>query len=129
MLSPTPSSITQTRERLGLTKTQLGRQLGVSDSTISKWESGRNKPDEKNAMKLIQWLGAQNTLYAIDQRFGPEEYVHPPAPKEPTPLGKSAPYVKPTRHIDKWDVLAGVVVTGTFIGLVVLLVLIATETV
>ena len=41
----TGSVIKELRERKNLTQSALAEKLGVSDKTISKWETGRGYPD------------------------------------------------------------------------------------
>ncbi|MEE0885280.1 MAG: helix-turn-helix transcriptional regulator, partial [Treponema sp.] len=41
----TGSVIKRLREKLKLTQSQLADFLGVSDRTVSKWETGRGFPD------------------------------------------------------------------------------------
>lgn len=38
------SNLKRFRERLGLSKEELAKRLGVSDVTVGYWESGRNDP-------------------------------------------------------------------------------------
>lgn len=45
------------RERLGLTRDQLSKALGVSPATISYWESGRSRPSPRHLLKLCEFLG------------------------------------------------------------------------
>ena len=40
----TPEAIRATRLRLGLTQEQFARELGVTLSTVSRWETGRARP-------------------------------------------------------------------------------------
>ncbi len=47
--------IKQLREQQGLTQLQLADKLGVSDKTISKWETGKGLPD----ISLIESLATQ----------------------------------------------------------------------
>lgn len=44
--------ITLYRVRHDLNKKQLGAMVGVTGSTICKWESGRNKPSYKNLKRI-----------------------------------------------------------------------------
>jgi DNA-binding XRE family transcriptional regulator/desulfoferrodoxin (superoxide reductase-like protein) len=41
----TAATIKRLREKLGLTQLQLGNMIGVSDKTVSKWETSRGLPD------------------------------------------------------------------------------------
>ena len=42
-----------TRQRLGLTQTQLAHELGVSYQSVNRWENGRNIPLPM-VLKLIE---------------------------------------------------------------------------
>lgn len=43
-----PERLTQARESLGMTKVALSRLIDVSNATISKWESGKQLPEERH---------------------------------------------------------------------------------
>lgn len=45
------------REELGLTQKELADQIGVSDKTVSKWETGRGLPDISVLGALAEALG------------------------------------------------------------------------
>ena len=45
------------RESRGLTQKELAEQLGVSDKTVSKWETGRGLPDISLLSPLAEALG------------------------------------------------------------------------
>lgn len=49
--------IAELRKEKNLTQVQLAHQLGVSDRTISKWETGRGMPDVSILKKLSETLG------------------------------------------------------------------------
>ena len=40
------------RKEKNLTQKELAERLGISDRTISKWESGRGLPDASNMLDL-----------------------------------------------------------------------------
>ncbi len=45
----------ETRQRLGLTQTQLAQELGVSYRSVNRWENGRNIPLPM-ALKLMEGM-------------------------------------------------------------------------
>ena len=49
--------ITQKRKEKNLTQAQLAQILGISNKTISKWETGRCMPDYSIIKKLCEELG------------------------------------------------------------------------
>lgn len=51
------SPIRTARERLGLSRDELGRILGVSGRTVSYWESGRKLPSPERTASLAEKLG------------------------------------------------------------------------
>lgn len=58
-MNPTVSGslVKQKRKALGLTQSQLAEKLGVSDKTVSKWETGRGFPDVSFLPALTETLG------------------------------------------------------------------------
>lgn len=53
----TGSMIKRLREERSLTQTQFGEKIGVSDKTVSKWETGRGLPDISLIEPLAKALG------------------------------------------------------------------------
>lgn len=51
------------RERMELTKEELGQKLGVSGATIGYWESGRNEPRMGKLEFIAETLGV--TTYEL----------------------------------------------------------------
>ena len=47
--------VRETRQRLGLTQTQLAQELGVSYQSVNRWENGRTTPLPM-ALKLIKGI-------------------------------------------------------------------------
>ena len=45
--------ISKLRKEKQLTQTQLGEILGVSQKTVSRWETGKNMPDISEASCII----------------------------------------------------------------------------
>ena len=56
MASNKESPIRAARRRLGLSREELGRRLGVSGRTVSYWESGRKLPEPCRANGLTREL-------------------------------------------------------------------------
>ena len=48
--------IQQTRKELGYTQKELADKVGVSDKTVSKWETGKGLPDISSLMPLCDAL-------------------------------------------------------------------------
>ena len=53
----TSATIKQLREKRGLTQAELAQRIGVSDKTISKWETAKGLPDISLLQPLAQALG------------------------------------------------------------------------
>ncbi len=57
--------ICELREKKGLSQSQLGEKLGVSNKAISKWENGGAYPSSELMLPLAEELGVSiETLYA-----------------------------------------------------------------
>lgn len=72
------------RESLGLSQEALGERLGVSGVTVSRWETGRRRPD-------------LNVLAAICEALGiepPNAYRHPDQPTADDLLRDQPPEVR-----------------------------------
>lgn len=64
--------IKEFRLRKGLKQKQLGKMIGVSESTISLYESGNREPDTKTWLRLADILGA-----TVDELIGRETDTAP----------------------------------------------------
>lgn len=49
----TSAEIKNVRDKLGLTKTELGNLLDVSDQTILRWENGDKKPSNREVLMIL----------------------------------------------------------------------------
>ena len=58
MLSP--AQIRELRESLGLTLKEFGRKVGVSESCVHHWESGRTHPTYHKMIDLNKLRDKQN---------------------------------------------------------------------
>ena len=65
------------RARLKLNQTALGRQIGIGQGAITKWETGKSSPTVDQLLILADALGAT----AADLLAG---CVHTPAPRRRT---------------------------------------------
>ena len=62
--------IAQLRKERGMTQEQLGELLGVSQRTVSRWETGRNMPDIGLLPPLAETLGVTVAELLEGQRLG-----------------------------------------------------------
>ena len=53
----TGAVIKQLREKCGMTQLEMGERIGVSDKTVSKWETAKGLPDISLLQPLAQTLG------------------------------------------------------------------------
>lgn len=60
-------SIRASRERIGLTQEQLACVMDVSQSAVSRWESGETEPLKKLHKKLARVLGC-----TVDELLKPD---------------------------------------------------------
>ena len=56
-----PKEIKRIRQRSFLTQQEFANVIGVSFSTVNRWESGRSKPNRK-AMKSINTFCVDNNI-------------------------------------------------------------------
>jgi DNA-binding transcriptional regulator YiaG len=52
--------LTQIREDAGLSQGDLARALGVSQSSVSRWESGEAYPRARRAVALLELLDGED---------------------------------------------------------------------
>lgn len=57
--------VTSTRERIGMTKAELARRLGVDRATIHRWESGANRPEDADLVHHFADLFGLDTDEAL----------------------------------------------------------------
>ena len=59
----------QEREKQKLSKKELAKRAGVSDTVISYWESGKREMTVKSANKVFKALGVKITIGGTDELF------------------------------------------------------------
>ena len=64
--SDLPGRIKRLRKKLGLTQEQFAATVGVTFSTVNRWESGKSAPSPL-AMKQIELLYHENVKKAGDK--------------------------------------------------------------
>jgi Zn-dependent peptidase ImmA (M78 family)/DNA-binding XRE family transcriptional regulator len=57
-----PERITQARELMGLSKTELAEKLGVSPAAVAQWESGMKHPTPEKIAAMARALGVEMPL-------------------------------------------------------------------
>jgi transcriptional regulator with XRE-family HTH domain len=68
--------IAQLREKVGLTQLQLSRIVGVTETTVQNWESGRSGVDQIE--RIIRFCKALNCQVEDLIEFIPEESTNQP---------------------------------------------------
>ena len=48
--------IAELRREAGMNQRELGRELGVGQTTISAWETGKNEPDNESMHKMAKFF-------------------------------------------------------------------------
>ena len=67
--------IAERRKEKGLTQRQLAEQVGVSDKTVSKWETGRSMPDNSVIMDVCLILGISVNELLVGEQIPEESYI------------------------------------------------------
>lgn len=60
------------RKEKGLTQAKLGEQLGVTDKTISRWETGVYLPPAEMLLALSEYYGVSVNELLMAERIAPE---------------------------------------------------------
>lgn len=66
--------LSQLRREAGLTQEALGRELGVTNKTVSRWENGNYLPDVEMLLLLSQRYGVTVNELLTGQRLEAEKY-------------------------------------------------------
>lgn len=77
----TGEKIKKARKAAGLTQKQLADSLGVSESFVSQYESGKREPKYQTLVKLAAALGLPNPAHLMFDPLPPENEKSP-APDE-----------------------------------------------
>ena len=72
-----PAQFREARQQRRLTQVQVAEALGVSQSAVAQWESGRSVPSAATAAKIEKLLGVRYRTADQDQQ--PESRSAPPA--------------------------------------------------
>ena len=66
--------IAESRKNRNLTQKQLAEEIGVTDKTISKWETGNRLPDAALLIDLCSVLQVDVNELLRGERVSPENY-------------------------------------------------------
>jgi transcriptional regulator with XRE-family HTH domain len=67
------SLVEEARRRSGLTQSELGRRLGVPQSTVARWETKRTAPSFENVLRAVRACDLDLSLRVVERD---EELVH-----------------------------------------------------
>ncbi len=71
------------RRKKGLTQAELAESIGVSNKSVSRWETGQTMPDYEQMLKLCALLEVDlNDLLSGERGAAPAKETSSPAPKE-----------------------------------------------
>ncbi|MBQ8309304.1 MAG: helix-turn-helix transcriptional regulator [Clostridia bacterium] len=51
------TALKQQRQRIGLSQSQLAKETGIKQQTISRWENNTHKPDIEQCVILAKYYG------------------------------------------------------------------------
>lgn len=60
--------IRELRKKCGITMKELGEKIGVAESTVSQYETGKRQPDYETLLKLGEYFGV-----TVDYLLGAEK--------------------------------------------------------
>ncbi|MBU2703652.1 transcriptional regulator with XRE-family HTH domain [Sporomusaceae bacterium BoRhaA] len=66
-------NIRKLRNKRGLTQAQFGEAIGVAESTISLYESGKREPDNKTLLRIAEYFQC-TTDYLLGRTNDPKGY-------------------------------------------------------
>lgn len=102
------------RKEKGLTQKDLADQIGVSDKTVSKWECGNGLPDMASMDALCKMLNISINELISGESLPPETY----STKAEENMIRLLKENETNKHIAKWQLVAGLVMTVVAFGLV-----------
>lgn len=60
------------RKHCGITMKELGNEIGVAESTVSQYETGKRQPDYETLLKLSEYFGV-SVDYLLGKENAPAE--------------------------------------------------------
>jgi len=96
--------IREIRKKCGLTMKELGSRVGVSESTISQYETGKRQPDYETLLKIADYFNVSvDYLLCQDTEKAPEPEEQKPLSREQIKFalfGEDAPTI-PEEKLDE----------------------------
>jgi transcriptional regulator with XRE-family HTH domain len=87
MTTPFARKVKAIRKSAGLNQVDFAKRLGVDQSTVSKWELGKQTPDTNGLRALSKFIGED--MMQFDPN-APAQPVETPPPLPPAPVNGSA---------------------------------------
>lgn len=69
--------ISEKRKSAGISQEKLAEMVGVSRQAVTKWESGKGKPDTENLIKLAEIFGCSLDELCGNEKPQPKAGIHP----------------------------------------------------
>lgn len=76
-------NIARLRKNRGLTQVEFSKQLHVTQSAVSHWESGRSLPDTVQLFRIAEFFGVSVEALSSMKQESPIQ-AEPPRPVQPT---------------------------------------------
>lgn len=96
--------IAESRKRKGLTQKELAEQLGISDKTVSKWETGHGMPDVSVIAELCEILSVNSNELLAGEHLDSAESFSQKAEENIMELMKTN---KNVSSKSKWSLIGG----------------------
>lgn len=68
MIKNLPQCIKSRRQNIGLTQKQLAEQVGVTNATVSRWESGQREPIWSDFLRVCEVLAMDPNWFIGKER-------------------------------------------------------------
>ena len=117
-LKITGAFILQLRKEYPLTQKQLAEKLGITDKAVSRWETGKSYPD----IEMLVSIGEVFSVSVNELLCG--ERIETPAAMETAEKAVAGAYIDNTVKRHRSNLVAGLLGTIVFMGIVLLVALI-----
>ncbi len=104
------------RKQKGLTQRQLADELGISDKTISKWETGKGFPEISLLLPLCEHLNITVNELLSAERLSDKEYKQKAEENMVNMIKEKEANIKNMRL----SAITGLIATVTFVTLIIL---------
>ena len=95
------------RKEKGLTQAALAEKLGINDSAVSKWETGKSLPDASIMMELCELIGTNVNELLTGERIPMDEYAKK---AEQSLIEMQAKAEKADRNLLRMEIAMGIII-------------------